>query len=133
MTITYNLDEIDEVAEQLLDSTDQKVFLLYGDMGVGKTTLVKAIARVLGVSHETNSPTFGLVNEYEGAKDQIYHFDLYRLEDEEEVFDIGLDDYIQKDSYIFIEWPEKIERFLGENCKKVHLTTDEEQRRIIAF
>ncbi|NAS30528.1 tRNA (adenosine(37)-N6)-threonylcarbamoyltransferase complex ATPase subunit type 1 TsaE [Flavobacteriaceae bacterium R38] len=132
-TITYSLKEIDSIAKKLLESTNEIIFLFYGEMGVGKTTLIKAIAKQLGVEHETSSPTFSLVNEYEGNGKSIFHFDFYRLENEEEALDMGLEDYLSGNHIICIEWPEKIATFLPENCKKVHLEATDDKQRIITF
>ena len=133
MKIEYTLNEIDQVAKQLLEVSNSNIFLLYGRMGAGKTTLIKAMVKELGVTHTTNSPTFGLVNEYEGKNNTIYHFDLYRIEDEIEVLDMGFEDYLAQNAIIFIEWPEKILSFLPENCNELHLEQTETQRRIVAF
>ena len=132
-TITYTLDEIDTVAKQLLDSTSDTIFLFYGEMGAGKTTLIKALEKQLGVKHETSSPTFSLVNEYEGSDKNIYHFDFYRLKNEEEALDMGFEDYLATDHYIFIEWPDKIASFLPENCKKVKITSTDVHQRLLTF
>jgi len=133
MTIEYNLQEIDPIAKKLLDSTAATIFLFYGEMGVGKTTLINAIAKQLGVTHKTSSPTFSLVNEYEGNAKSIFHFDFYRLENEEEALDIGLEEYLSGNSYIFIEWPEKIASYLPKNCKKVYLEAIDVKQRKITF
>ncbi len=132
-TITYSLEEINTVAKQLLEGTSASVFLFYGDMGAGKTTLIKALAKQLGVTHETSSPTFSLVNEYQGSKHNIYHFDFYRLENEEEALDIGFEEYLASNHYIFIEWPEKIASFLPENYKKVQIRETDVKQRILTF
>ncbi|MCR5862351.1 tRNA (adenosine(37)-N6)-threonylcarbamoyltransferase complex ATPase subunit type 1 TsaE [Flavobacterium sp. J372] len=108
MEITFSLEEIDSAAKQILSHNVKKTMLFHAGMGVGKTTLIKAIARQLGVTSMTSSPTFSLVNEYETeAGDTLYHFDLYRLNSETEAYDMGLDEYFYSGNLCLIEWPEK--------------------------
>lgn len=108
MEITFSLEEIDQAAKQILAHNVKKTMLFHAGMGVGKTTLIKAIARQLGVTSMTSSPTFSLVNEYEtDTGDTLYHFDLYRLNSETEAYDMGLDEYFYSGSLCLIEWPEK--------------------------
>jgi tRNA threonylcarbamoyladenosine biosynthesis protein TsaE len=109
MEITFSLDEINEVAQQIIAHNPNKVMLFRGEMGVGKTTLIKALAKNLGVNGATSSPTFSLVNEYQTVTNQIvYHFDFYRLKIETEALDMGADEYFYSGHWCFIEWAEKI-------------------------
>lgn len=108
MEITFSLAEIDSVAQQVLAQNIKKTILFHANMGVGKTTFIKAMAKQLGVKDMTSSPTFSLVNEYETDKGEIlYHFDLYRINTEEEAYDMGLDEYFYSGNLCLIEWPEK--------------------------
>lgn len=108
MEITFSIEEIDKAAQQILSQNLKSVVLFHAGMGVGKTTLIKAIARQLGVKDMTSSPTFSLVNEYETEDGKtIYHFDLYRLNTEEEAYDMGIDEYFYSGNLCLIEWPEK--------------------------
>lgn len=108
MEITFSLEEIDAAAQQILAQNIKNIVLFHAGMGVGKTTLIKALARRFGVNNMTSSPTFSLVNEYETENgDTIYHFDLYRLNSEEEAYDMGLDEYFYSGNLCLIEWPEK--------------------------
>lgn len=108
MEITFSLEEIDSAAKQILLHDMKKTVVFHAGMGVGKTTLIKAIAKQLGVKDMTSSPTFSLVNEYEtDTGDILYHFDLYRLNSEEEAYDMGLDEYFYSGNLCLIEWPEK--------------------------
>ena len=115
MEITFSLDEINEVAQQILAQNLHKVILFHGEMGVGKTTLIKALAKKIGVKGSTSSPTFSIINEYQTTDNQIvYHFDFYRLNKEEEALDMGVDDYLFSGNWCFIEWAEKIPNLIPE-------------------
>ncbi|AGC78002.1 tRNA threonylcarbamoyladenosine biosynthesis protein TsaE [Nonlabens dokdonensis] len=114
MEITYNLSEIDAVAEQLLNHAQSKVILFDAPMGAGKTTLIKALCKQLGVIDAITSPTFSLVNEYKGVQTDVMHFDLYRIEHSEQLYDIGFEDYLIKNAFQLIEWPEFSKPFLSE-------------------
>ena len=112
MTTTFaQLDELDAVARQLLDeAANQHVWLFEGEMGAGKTTLIKALCRAVGVVSVVQSPTYGLINEYTTQTgESVYHFDCYRLRNEAEAIDIGLEEYLDSGAYCFVEWAEHIE------------------------
>lgn len=118
----YELAELNAAAKKLLEfAAGEKIFLFYGDMGVGKTTFIKAICKELDVKEMTSSPTFSIVNEYKGTNVIIYHFDFYRIKNETEAFDIGFEDYIYSGNYCFIEWPEKIPGLLPHNAVEVFI------------
>ncbi|MEN9655455.1 MAG: tRNA ((37)-N6)-threonylcarbamoyltransferase complex ATPase subunit type 1 TsaE [Bacteroidota bacterium] len=109
MEIEFTIDQLESVAQQIIAQQPQKVILFHGEMGVGKTTLIKQLCKTLGVLEATSSPTFSLVNEYEIANNQlVYHFDFYRLKNEMEALDMGADDYFYSGNWCFIEWAEKI-------------------------
>ena len=109
MEIIFSLDEIKNVAQKIIDQNPPKVILFDGEMGVGKTTLIKELSKILGVHGATSSPTFSLVNEYQTINNQIvYHFDCYRLKSETEALDMGIDEYLYSGNWCFIEWSEKI-------------------------
>lgn len=109
MEIRFTLDEINQVAQKIIAQKPHKVILFHGEMGAGKTTLIKALSKTLGVADATSSPTFSLVNEYEVANgDLVYHFDVYRLNNESEAYDMGIDEYLYSGEWCFIEWAEKI-------------------------
>src|SRR3970040_2278565 len=113
MEITFSLDEINTVARQILGQNPKKVILFHGEMGVGKPTLIKALAKELGVNAVTSSPTFSLVNEYQTNDNQIvYHFDFYRLNSEIEALDMGADEYLYAGKWCFMEWAEKISNLI---------------------
>lgn len=115
----YNLSQIDEIAKVILAESEHKIITFHGEMGVGKTTLIKVLAKQLGVNELTSSPTFSIVNEYHAPNDILYHFDCYRMENEEEAYDIGIEDYLYSDAWCFIEWPERIKNLLPEEITKV--------------
>lgn len=106
--LTYTLNEIEKVADQLINlAGSKKIWYFKGEMGVGKTTLIKQICSKLGVGNEMSSPTFSLVNEYHTkSHKRIFHFDLYRINDISELTQIGFQEYIDSNNYCFIEWPE---------------------------
>lgn len=120
MNIIFSLDQIQEVAEQILASNPKKIILFNGEMGVGKTTLIKQLCKSLGVESATSSPTFSLVNEYSTSNNEIvYHFDFYRLNKETEALDMGVDDYLYSGNWCFIEWSEKIASLLPEETSTI--------------
>lgn len=134
MEITLkSIDKIDEAAREFIEGMgDNTIFAFYGKMGVGKTTFIKAICEALGVQDVINSPTFAIVNEYmAGNGEPIYHFDFYRIKKEQEVLDIGYEDYIYSDCLCFMEWPELIEDLLPEDAVKVTIEEQEDGSRII--
>jgi len=104
----FDIHSIDNVAKELLANCKHKIILFYGEMRAGKTTLISALVKALGSSEKTSSPTFSIVNEYEVTNDKVYHFDFYRIKDETEVLDIGIEEYFYSGHWNFIEWPEKI-------------------------
>jgi tRNA threonylcarbamoyladenosine biosynthesis protein TsaE len=112
MEVIYTLNEIDAIAKLILEKTKSKVLLFNALMGSGKTTLIKSICRQLGVKEEITSPTFSIVNEYKGDLNDVFHFDLYRLNTKDNLYDIGFEDYLEKDAYCLIEWPELSISFL---------------------
>ncbi len=131
--MTYTLDDLQIVAQNILKNSKSKVLCLYGDMGAGKTTLTKAIVKELGGANDVSSPTFGIVNEYHLKTGELlgYHFDFYRLNDETEALDIGFEDYLNEDVWVFIEWPEKIPSFLPKDATNIHIKIlDSETREL---
>jgi len=113
MTSEYNLSELTNVAREILSQSKSKILLFYGEMGAGKTTLIKEICSLLDIEDKISSPTFSLVNEYKSRQgESVYHFDFYRIEDEEEAMDIGFEEYIDSGKWCLIEWPQNIENLL---------------------
>ena len=127
-----NIEELSDVAKQILKSTlPYKKFLVFGEIGVGKTTLIKALSLHLGVQDVVSSPTFSIVNEYiTQKKEKIYHFDFYRIKDEGEAFDLGYEEYFFSSAFCFVEWPEKVPNLIEENMVKIFMHTEKEKRII---
>ena len=130
-----NLSDLDYVAQKFLNKMDnRKVFAFYGEMGAGKTTLIKAICKAMGVTETITSPTFSLVNEYKDDDDNpIYHFDFYRIKNIEEAFDFGYEDYFYSGNICFIEWPELIESLLPTEVVEVIIKVDKNGQRLISI
>lgn len=128
-----NLEEINEVASKFLDYVgDRTLFALYGPMGVGKTTFVKAIASCLGVTDDVSSPTFAIVNEYLTEKGvSVYHFDFYRVNNISEALDFGYEEYFFSGNRCFIEWPEKINELLPDNIVNCYFTENPDGSRVL--
>ena len=129
-----NLSDIETVAKKFVENIgDRNVFAFYGQMGVGKTTFIKAICKALGVTETITSPTFAIVNEYSKENgNPIYHFDFYRIKNIEEAYDFGYEDYFYSGHLCFIEWPELVEPLLPESVVKVKIVlADNEKRSIV--
>jgi tRNA threonylcarbamoyladenosine biosynthesis protein TsaE len=121
-------------ANQLLKySGDRKIFAIYGSMGAGKTTFIKAICEILGAVDIVSSPTFTIVNEYRTSKGKtLFHIDFYRIKNQEEVYDFGIEEYLTGDSYCFMEWPELIEELLPSDTVVVRISVDNNEQRILS-
>ena len=131
MNKSFNIAGINSIAKEILQSVNSKVLLFYGDLGVGKTTLIGEIIKELGSLSDVSSPTFSIVNEYKVKEGLVFHFDFFRIENEEEVYDIGFEDYLDSDNWIFIEWPEKIQSLLPDHVNEIRLEKEQENSRII--
>ncbi|ARV14073.1 tRNA (adenosine(37)-N6)-threonylcarbamoyltransferase complex ATPase subunit type 1 TsaE [Polaribacter sp. SA4-12] len=132
MNKNYSLEDLSSIASELISSVENKTLLFYGQMGVGKTTLIKEICKQLGVLDNISSPTFSLVNEYQTSKEErVFHFDFYRIEEEEEALDMGIEEYFDNNAWCLVEWPENIENLLPLEAVQIHLSIlDDEQRNI---
>jgi tRNA threonylcarbamoyladenosine biosynthesis protein TsaE len=132
MEVVFSLDELENVAQKIIAQNPNKVILFNGEMGVGKTTLIKKLCSLLGVEGATSSPTFSLVNEYQTTTNQIvYHFDCYRLKSETEALDMGIDEYLYSGNWCFIEWSEKIETLIPEVHSVVNIKLQSDGNRLL--
>lgn len=131
---SHSTDQNPEIAARILSAfPNDRIFAFYGEMGAGKTTLIKDFCRVLGVKGNTSSPTFALVNDYKTESGKsIYHFDMYRIEDPSEAVRIGFEEYLESGNYCFIEWPEKIHNLLPPSFVQVRIQVTPEHRIISA-
>ena len=117
------LTELDLISKSIVDFAGScRIWLFYGDMGSGKTTLIKSIGASFGVIDNVNSPTFSIVNEYMNSNNEMfYHFDFYRIANVQEAVDIGCEEYFYSGNYCFIEWPEKVEPVIPENHIRIDI------------
>ena len=126
------LSEVALIAEEIIKISNFKTILFHGDMGVGKTTLIKEICKILGTEDLTSSPTFSIVNEYKTSNDDtIFHFDFYRIDNEEDAYNIGVEDYFDSNHWCLIEWPSVVENLLPLEIVNVYLTVLEDGQRNI--
>ncbi len=131
-----SLEELDQAAKEFLEVTKgYKVFAFDAPMGTGKTTLITAICRALGVDEVVNSPTFAIVNEYAipTAEKYLYHMDCYRLNNLEEGLNLGFVDYVTSGAYCFIEWPDIVAPLLPEDTLHVRICEEKDKTRTISF
>ena len=130
--IAKSLADLPQIAKQVIEFAQQeKIWVLNGQMGAGKTTFSKVLCRELGVEENVSSPTFSIVNEYRVSDDTVYHYDFYRLKNQNEALDMGVEDYFCSGSWNFIEWPEKIMNLLPENVTVLELSLAEDGSRIL--
>ena len=129
-----SISDLKVIAQQIIEyAGTTRIFLFYGDMGAGKTTLIKSLCDVLGSTDNITSPTFAIVNEYVAQQGKIYHFDFYRLKNQNEALDIGSDEYFYSGNYCFIEWPEKIPDILPANFVKIAIEVMPDNSRRITL
>lgn len=135
MKIEVNsLADLSGVAKQLIEfASTEKIFVFEGDMGAGKTTFIKKLCEALGVSDVVSSPTYSIVNEYEGPIGQVFHFDFYRIKDIQEAYDLGYEEYFYGGGICLIEWPERVEELLPEHYIKVEISVEDENQRLFSF
>ena len=133
MKIKYTLDEIDLVAKRLLKKFKNKVIIFNGEVGSGKTTLIRSIVNELGTYDKISSPTFSIVNEYKVLNGIVYHFDFYRINNHNEALDIGIYEYLNSENWNFIEWADKIQVLLPKNLIMINLSVISHQKRELEF
>jgi len=130
-TINYQLKDISLAIDFILKNVTSKTLLFNGVMGSGKTTLIKSLVNRLGSTDNVSSPTFSIVNEYKLKGSTVYHFDFYRIENEFEALDIGLEDYISKNNWCLIEWSEKIPNLIPSNVNYINFKGIKDNTRTI--
>lgn len=129
-----SLEELDDVAQAVINALDGRTVVAFdAPMGAGKTTLISRIVALLGAEDDVTSPTFAIVNQYEGSEATIYHFDMYRIERIEEALDFGSEEYFASGDLCLVEWPEKIEPLLPEDTMvvKIEILSDSARRFVI--
>tara|TARA_R110002049_G_scaffold87533_2_gene221946 strand:+ start:38125 stop:38559 length:435 start_codon:yes stop_codon:yes gene_type:complete len=131
LELIYTLNSLNDIAKKVALNISTKTILIYGDMGAGKTTLIKALVKALGSPDEASSPTFSIVNEYKADNGLIYHFDLYRIKDVEEAYNFGIEDYIYSENISIIEWPQVIENMLPERFDRIDLEINPDNSRTL--
>lgn len=124
--------ELAAISLQIVQNLQHKIILFEGELGAGKTTLIKEIIHQMGSIDEVSSPTFSIVNEYDLLEGKVYHFDFYRIKSEEEAFDFGVEEYLDSGNYCFIEWPEKIEGLIQQPHHIIRILLQNTER-IITF
>jgi tRNA threonylcarbamoyladenosine biosynthesis protein TsaE len=136
MKLNWNhikLQDLNQIACKILSFDQSKKIALYGDLGAGKTTLIKELSKSIGIETIVSSPTFTILNEYHSVSKTIFHFDFYRFKDPKELYDLGFEEYFYSDNYVFIEWPENIKELLPPFFSKLHITIQESGTRSIIW
>lgn len=128
-------EQLDQVAEAILNAhPEERVFGFYGEMGAGKTTLIKALCRSLGVRDVTSSPTFAIINEYwTEAGEPLYHFDFYRIDEPADATRVGFEEYLYSGHYCFIEWTEKVEEILQGDFVPITIERVDDNTRLFKY
>jgi tRNA threonylcarbamoyladenosine biosynthesis protein TsaE len=130
----HTLSDWAELAKQLLAyAGNRRKFFFYGEMGAGKTTLIQALCRQLGAEDKALSPSFALVNEYAAPVGIIHHLDLFRLRNEQEALDIGVEDYLYDEGYCFVEWPGHVEALAPQDIVRIQITQEGDSVRKVLF
>lgn len=129
------LIDLPRVAAELLDwANGQRLWLFYGNLGSGKTTLIKELGKRLGVHEKSmSSPTYSIINEYRSASGTVFHFDFYRMKSELEILDLGIEEYFDSGNYCFIEWPERLGALMPTQYFKVSITENSTENRTIEY
>lgn len=126
---TYHLEDIEATAASVLEHLVSKTVLFNGSMGAGKTTFINALLNAMQSDDTATSPTFSIVNEYNIPNDKVYHFDFYRIESIDEAYNFGIEDYLNSNHWLFMEWPERIEDLIPENHQAITITDLEDNNR----
>ena len=135
MEVNFALEQIKEAADKILaDTANYKVFAFQGEMGAGKTTLIHALCEAMGVKDVITSPTFSIINQYKTNDGQtVYHMDLYRIKDENEAINAGIEDCLYSGNICFVEWPEKAPGIFPDNTLHIKITSVDDNTRKLKF
>jgi tRNA threonylcarbamoyladenosine biosynthesis protein TsaE len=132
--IAHSTSDLPKIVSSIVNyANNERIFLFYGDMGAGKTTLIKSLCEYLGTKELITSPTFSIVNEYDGTQGKIYHFDFYRLKNQTEALDMGYEEYFYSGHYCFIEWPEKIAGLFPPHYIRINIQVLNSNERLLTF
>lgn len=131
LEFTYRLNDIDATAANVLEHLNSKTILFNGAMGAGKTTFINALLKAMKSEDVATSPTFSIVNEYQLPNDKAYHFDFYRIESIDEVYNFGIEDYLNSNSWLFMEWAERIEALIPKDAQVITITTIDNTTRLL--
>ena len=131
----FNLDNITKIAKEFIEKIgDKRIFLFDGQMGVGKTTFIAEVCRLLGADDDFGSPTFSIINEYSDANgNPIYHFDFYRIEDPREALDIGVEEYFYSGNLCFVEWGDRLGNLIPQEAVRVKISENTDGSRTIDY
>lgn len=129
ISFTYHIDDINTVASKVLDHLNSKTLLFEGAMGAGKTTFINALLKALHSEDMATSPTFSIVNEYKVANDKVFHFDFYRIESIDEIYNLGVEEYFMSGHWLFIEWPDRVEELIPNDAQTLTITDIEDNKR----
>tara|TARA_B100001057_G_scaffold64506_1_gene58174 strand:- start:2109 stop:2528 length:420 start_codon:yes stop_codon:yes gene_type:complete len=133
MKIEYSLKNISKVSQKIVDNIKHKIIVFEGEMGSGKTTLIKSICKKINIKDDVSSPTFSLINEYKSLDSIIYHFDFYRIKNINEAYDFGADEYIDSGCLCLIEWGFKIKGMLPEQYHVIKIKKISKNLRELIF
>lgn len=132
MKLNYHLKDLPQIAKSIIENSKSKIIIFNGEMGSGKTTLIKEIVKYLGINDITSSPTFSLVNQYQSNNNVlVFHFDFYRINNEIEAMDMGIEEYFDSGGWCFIEWPNKVKNLLPLNFDEIIIEVINDQERTI--
>ncbi|NRD20138.1 tRNA (adenosine(37)-N6)-threonylcarbamoyltransferase complex ATPase subunit type 1 TsaE [Winogradskyella eckloniae] len=126
---TYHLKDIDAIAASVLEHLDAKTILFNGQMGAGKTTFINAMLKAMQSNDVATSPTFSIVNEYTIPNDKVYHFDFYRINSIDEAYNFGIEEYLNSNFWLFMEWPERIDDLIPLDSQTITITSIDENKR----